>query len=150
MDPHVVSVRITPTLDYHAASETPLRAEVRALLAQLGWDERNPLRAIVKPGDTVLLKPNLVFDRVSDPRATLTSGMLIKAVCDLVLDALEGRGRVIIGDVPLQSAQFNEVVRLNGLAAVVAQYRDRNQPVELLDLRKEYLRVEDGIHKGIS
>src|SRR5690349_6141445 len=150
MDPDLVSVRMNTALDYDAAHEAELRSELRALLAQLGFDRANPMRSIVRPGDTVLLKPNLVFHAVSDPRAALTNGRLVKAVCDLVLEALGSRGRVIIGDVPLQSAVFDEVVHLSGLEAVVAEYRRNGKSVTLLDLRREYLRVADGIHRGVS
>jgi uncharacterized protein (DUF362 family) len=87
---------------------------------------------------------------VSDERATLTNGWFIKAVADLVLEALEGRGKVVIADVPLQSARFEEVIRLTELAEVMAEYRAVGAPVELLDLRKEYLEVgADGIHRGL-
>jgi uncharacterized protein (DUF362 family) len=146
----VVSVRIAPDLDYGADQVPALREEIVRLLEQLGADPRRPLGAVVRPGDLVVLKPNLVFDRVSDPRAALTNGWFIKAVCDLVLQALDGRGRVIIADVPLQSARFERVLDLTGLRQVMAGYRRDGAPVDLLDLRQEYLEVgEDGIYRGL-
>src|SRR5690349_1433470 len=126
-----------------------LSREIRALFEQLGASPRAPLSGIVRHGDTVVLKPNLVFDKVSHARAALTHGYFIKAVCDLVLEALDGRGRVVIADVPLQGAQFGEITRINSLDEVMADYQRRGAPVELLDLRQEYMQVENGVYRGI-
>jgi uncharacterized protein (DUF362 family) len=145
----LVAVHCDPGLDYGADHARALRREIEKALSLLGLGGGTPLADLIAPGDTVVLKPNLVFDRVSDPRAALTNGWIVKVVCDLVLDALRGRGRVVIADVPLQSAQFEEVVRLNGLDRVVDEYRRRRAPVELLDLRQEQLRLEGSIHKGL-
>jgi uncharacterized protein (DUF362 family) len=91
----------------------------------------------------------MVLDRVSDANAALTSGAIIRAVADLVLEALDGHGRVVIADVPLQSADFARVVALTGLDRVMASYRQAGLAVELRDLRQEWLVVEEGIHRGI-
>jgi uncharacterized protein (DUF362 family) len=146
----VVALGINRSLEYGAEHVATLRNELRALLERLGLDARAPLAGIVRPGDTVVLKPNLVHHQISDPRAALTNGWFVQAVCDMVLDALGGRGRVVIADVPLQSARFEQVVRLNGLESVIAEYRRRGAPVELLDLRQEYLRVDGMIHRGVQ
>ncbi len=147
----LVAVRLNPALDYGPEHVASLREELRRLLVQLGADPHSPLSGIVAPGDTVVLKPNLVFDRVSDHRATLTNGWFIKAVCDLVLEALQGRGRVIIADVPLQSARFERVIQLNELDLVMVGYRQSGAPVELRDLRQEYLQVQDdGMYRGLQ
>src|SRR6266542_4581904 len=69
----LVAVRLNPALDYGPEHVASLREELRRLLVQLGADPHSPLSGIVAPGDTVVLKPNLVFDRVSDHRATLTN-----------------------------------------------------------------------------
>jgi uncharacterized protein (DUF362 family) len=145
-----VAVRLNPALDYGPGQVAVLREEVCGLLARLGADPRAPFAGIVQPGDTVVLKPNLVFDRVSDPRATLTNGWFIKAVCDLALDALAGRGRLIIADVPLQGARFERVIQQNQLDQVMLEYQREGAPVELRDLRQEFLEVgEDGIYRGL-
>lgn len=146
----LVSVRINGTLDYDASRSEVTRGELHALLAQLGGDPAHPLAAVVRPGDTVLLKPNLVLDRVSDARAALTNGAVVRAVCDDALEALGGEGRVIIADVPLQSADFDRVIMLNGLGDVMARYRRLGAPVELLDLRQERLRIVNGMYRGLQ
>lgn len=142
--------RANTKLDYGASSVPALTEELRALLESMGADSRSPFSWLVRPGDKVVLKPNLVFDRISDPRAVLTNGWFIKAVCDLVLEALGGRGTVVIADVPLQSARFDRVVQLNELDRVMEEYRRLGAPVELRDLRQEYLEIgDDGIHRGL-
>jgi len=145
-----VSLRINPELDYSPGHVEALRGEVTALLMQLGGDSNAPLGGIVEPGNTVVLKPNLVYDRVPDPLSVLTNGALVRVVCDLVLEALKGSGRVIIADVPLQGAQFEAVIQLNGLAKVVADYRRSGAPVELLDLRQERLQIVDEMYRGLA
>src|SRR5437016_2683910 len=105
---------MSPHLDYDPASRSAVLAEVRALLVQ---------------------------DRVSDPASALTNGVLIEAVCHLVLEALEGRGKVIIADVPLQSADFEAVIALNGLRGVMERFVEARAPVALLDLRQERLMI---------
>lgn len=148
----VVALAIDRTLAYGPDHVPALRRALEALLARLGLagSGPGPLAGLVVPGDTVVVKPNLVYDRVSDPRAALTNGSLVQAVCDLVLDALGGRGRVVIADVPLQSARFDAVVRDTGLDRVMAHYRRQGAPVELLDLRQEYLRVDGTRHRGLE
>src|SRR6185312_10712919 len=128
-------VRLNRSLDYGADQVPAIREEIRTLLVGMGAEATQPLSWLVKPGDVVLLKPNLVFDRISDPRAVLTNGWFIKAVCDLVLDALKGSGKVVIGDVPLQSARFERVIELNSLREVMEIFRLAGAPVEVRDLR---------------
>src|SRR5207302_10194032 len=118
-----VALRVNPRLDYSPAHVEMLSREIRALFEQLGASPRAPLLSIVRPGDKVVLKPNLVFDKVSNTRAAVTNGCFIKAVCDLVLEAIGERGRVVIADVPLQGAQFGEITRTNSLDEVMAEYQ---------------------------
>ncbi len=146
---HLVSLRINRRLDYRPHTRAELREEVRGLLVQLGGGNANPLMGVVKPGDLVLLKPNLVLDRVSDPLAALTNSAVVEVVCDFALEALGTRGRVVIADVPLQSAQFEAVVALTGLDQVMERYARSGAPVQLLDLRQEYLHIVRGMHRGL-
>jgi uncharacterized protein (DUF362 family) len=146
----LVSVHVDPTLTYDAGNSASIRGALCALLSRIGADPVRPLQSIVRAGDQVLIKPNLVLDRVTDARAALTNGAVIKVICELVLEELEGSGRIIIADVPLQSADFNKVVAMNGVADVVAELQRDGHPVELIDLRKEWLRVERGIHRGVE
>src|SRR5205823_2101777 len=53
-------------------------------------------------------------------------------------------------DVPLQSADFEAVIALNGLQGVMARFREAGAPVTLLDLRQERLMIVDQMYRGLK
>jgi uncharacterized protein (DUF362 family) len=120
--------------------------EFRQFMRLLGWDaERygtrgwNPLGWLVRPGDTVLLKPNLV---VSDHpggdalvRCTDTDGPMLRCVAEYVLVALEGKGRLLVGDSPIKETDFAKATALTGVQAAVESLGRGPVPVELIDFR---------------
>jgi uncharacterized protein (DUF362 family) len=131
---------------------------VRELFRLLGLDaardgtpEWNPLAGIVRPGDAVFLKPNMIAHRHrlrDEWDYVITHGSVIRAVADYVCLALGGRGRIMIGDAPQSDSDWNGLVGRMGLDSLVAFYR-RTQPgleVELLDLRDEHHVDRDGIY----
>ena len=101
----------------------------------------NPLGELIEPGETVLLKPNLVKEsHPRDPegwRYVLTHGSVIRAVADYVYKALKGKGKVILADAPQTDSSFDKMVRLLGLDEISRFYRDRGLDFELIDLRQE-------------
>ena len=111
---------------------------VAALVDQLARDLE--LDGVVRPGQCVLIKPNLVLDRHprgGDLAALVTHGTVIRAVLGWVLRALGGRGRVIIGDSPLQTTDFARAIEATGLRAVVDEARRTSAvDIQLLDFRK--------------
>ena len=54
----------------------------------------NPFGSFIKPGDTVLLKPNFVrhFCENGDTKGLMTHGSLIRAAADYAYIALQGKG----------------------------------------------------------
>lgn len=121
---------------------------VRSAFRQAGLDaERygteawNPLGELIRPGETVLLKPNLIKEcHPRDPagwRYILTHGSVVRAVADYVFKALEGRGKVIIADAPQTDSHFDTIVRVLGLDAIRDFYCAHGLDVELVDLRRE-------------
>lgn len=135
-------------------------AAVREALALLRLDAAhldtpiwNPLRGVVRPGDTVVLKPNFVRDfRESSPddgECLITHGAVIRAVCDYVYLALNGRGRIVIADAPQNDADFSMVRRLAQLDELIAFYRRQaGFEIEVYDLRPECARKIDGVIVG--
>jgi uncharacterized protein (DUF362 family) len=109
----------------------------------------NPLRQLLSPGETVLLKPNLVKEsHPRDPNGwqyVLTHGSIIRAVADYVWKALEGRGRVIVADAPHTDSSFDAIVRLLGLDKVADFYRRQGLTFELIDLRQEEWTTRDSV-----
>jgi uncharacterized protein (DUF362 family) len=124
-------------------------AGVRRLLGLLGLDEArrgtpawNPLGGLVRPGDRVVIKPNLVRHRNgAEPHllALVTHPSVVRAVLDYVLIALEGRGDVTVGDSPVQECDFDALVDGTGLRETVqwVAARSGDVPVRLIDFRKE-------------
>lgn len=121
---------------------------IRTLLFMLGMDKENynkeswnPLGRIIKPGDNVLIKPNLV--RHYNPNGTgmgqmLTHGSVIRVALDYVYIALNGKGSITIGDAPLQSADFVKIVKIVGLGKIVDFYNKNSEmKINLVDFRIE-------------
>lgn len=135
-------------------------AGVRQALALLGCDASrygssawNPLGDVVRPDDTVVLKPNLVRDfRESSPDhadCLVTHGAVLRAVADYVFIALKGRGRIVIADAPQNDADFAALRHITQLDAVQAFYRDvAGFNVEVYDLRPERAKKIDGVIVG--
>lgn len=123
----------------------PVYALLRRLFAAMGLDAAhagtprwNPLSEILRPGDQVLVKPNLVYHQhyrggqlhwlVTDPR-------LIRAVCDYAFLAVGREGRVIVGDAPLQSADWDVLVRETRLDRLAVFYASHGYALSLRDFR---------------
>lgn len=114
-----------------------------------GSPKWNPLAAWISPGQTVLLKPNMVNqwhprDR-NGSEYVITHGSVVRAVADYVWKALDGRGRVIVADAPETYASFTEVARIMGLNEIRDFYRAQQLDFELLDLRQEEWVERDGV-----
>ncbi len=119
---------------------------VRKLFIDLGLDEDNadtlrwnPLGSIIKPGDKVLIKPNLVrhLHMSNGPYyAVVTHASVVRAVLDYVALALGGQGEIIVGDAPIQSADFGKILNRTGLQQVCDDVSNIwNMPVRLVDFR---------------
>jgi uncharacterized protein (DUF362 family) len=109
----------------------------------------NPLRGLVRPGETVLLKPNLVYELhprdAQGWRYVLTQGSVVRAVADYIWKALEGRGRLVLADAPITEASFSRIAELLGLNAIHDYYAERGLPFELVDLRLQEWTVRDSV-----
>ncbi|MFQ5707304.1 MAG: DUF362 domain-containing protein [bacterium] len=122
---------------------------IRELFHLLSLDEKNygtknwnPLGEIIKSGDKVLIKPNLVkHEKGEATGCVMTHASVLRPIVDYCLIALKGKGKITICDVPLQSADFELVKRQTGLDQLMSFYSKFDVPVELLDLR---------VHSAIS
>ncbi|MBW2595341.1 MAG: DUF362 domain-containing protein [Deltaproteobacteria bacterium] len=133
---------------------------VREALRLLKLDEEhygqrdwNPLGQIVRPGNTVVLKPNFIRDfRETQPRhedCLITHGSIIRAAVDYVYIALKGKGRIIIADASQNDADFDVIRRMAGLEEIQAFYRlHAGFEVEIYDLRPEKARKVNGVIVG--
>ena len=175
-DPRVVAVQHTapqyPTqVPYHPSERYPelhpklvtgeepngVYAAVRDALLSLGYDREragtpswNPMSAFIRPGDKVLLKPNLIRHSHSyiaeEWEQILTHGSLIRAVVDYVLLALEGKGSITIADGPQTDSDFDAICGRLGLRELCKFYEQQvGFPIRLVDLRNEHWIDRDGV-----
>lgn len=136
---------------------------VRKILEELGLDKENqgsaawnPLKTLVKPGQKVLIKPNLV--RGEHPygnsfvESMITHASVIRPLIDYVLLATEGEVHITIGDVPLQDCRWKDAVAKSGISALIDFYRKQKVRIELVDMRleKAYVNKYDIVHKKIK
>jgi uncharacterized protein (DUF362 family) len=132
-------------------------AAVRDAFALLGLDRAhagtsawNPLGGIVRPGDTVFLKPNMIAHRHvlrDEWDSLITHGSIIRAVVDYVHLALKGEGAIWLGDAPQTDSHWDLLLERMGLNALRDFYRARHGfDLELLDLRDEHYVEKDGIY----
>ena len=151
--------------DRIGARPNPAYAGVRTALQLLGLDRSgfgtvawNPLGELIRPGETVVLKPNFVRDfretQLGHGNCLITHGAVIRAVADYVYRALQGEGRIVIADAPQNDADFAQIRLIAGLDALQAFYRDvADFDLELYDLRPESARKIDGVivgHEALS
>lgn len=99
----------------------------------------NPFKEIIIPGDSVLIKPNLVMHSSRDQDIITTHVSVIRPIIDYVIIALKGKGKITIGDAPLQKCNFEKLVKHNGLQKVVKFYKENDINIDLFDFRKEML-----------
>jgi uncharacterized protein (DUF362 family) len=142
--------------DGASAAYATVRDSLRLLgldAARFGSAEWNPLQEFVHPGDTVVVKPNLVREyRESSPDhadCLTTHGAVIRAVVDYVFIALGGQGRIIVADAPISEANFAELRRIAGLDDIADFYRrSLGFGIEIYDLRPEAAIKIDGVIVG--
>ena len=130
----------------------------RQLLSKLSAETRNssnawnPLGSIIRPGDKVLVKPNLVRHihlKGGDYDAVVTHGSLVRCVLDYAALALKGDGEITVGDAPVQSADFAELVQRTGLREVCEDVsKCWNIPVRLMDFRLRSVTIDAGHRVG--
>ena len=100
---------------------------------------------MIRPGHTVVLKPNFVRDfretQAGHGDCLITHGSIIRAVLDYVYLALQGEGRIIVADAPQNDADFEAIRQIAGFDEVQGFYREHaGFAVEVYDLRPERAR----------
>lgn len=117
-----------------------------------GSEKWNPLGDYIKPGDYVLIKPNLVMDYnqnfLNGDECLYTQPGVVAAVIDYVILALHGDGRIVVGDAPMQECNF-ENIKNKGYGQLIRFYQEKNINIELVDFRELKSVVKDGIHHNI-
>jgi len=121
---------------------------IRNLFCEMSLDIKNyntkkwnPFGSFIKPGNNVLIKPNMVnhFHPLGfNMDCLITHGSVIRCVTDYVIIALRGKGRITIGDAPIQSANFDQTRKLNGLDKIIQFYNEQSLDIdiEIIDFRE--------------
>lgn len=134
--------------DAHIDTANEAYASVRELFRILEYDRQNfdtaawnPLGWLIKPGETVFLKPNMIAEKHyynDDWEYVITHGSVIRAVIDYVFIALRGKGKIIVGDAPSTEANFDEIIARMGLNEIGSLYsQEKDFEIEVIDLRDE-------------
>jgi uncharacterized protein (DUF362 family) len=125
----------------------PVYAAVRQLFAHLGFDAGrfgtsswNPLGHLIRSGDRVFIKPNLVTHEHRMPGGDLfsviTHASVVRAVADYAAVALKGTGEIVIGDNPSIDADFRKVLAATRLDTLPPVYEHLfGTRCRVLDLR---------------
>lgn len=116
----------------------------------IGTKKWSPFKGIVRKGDRVAIKPNLVFH--SHPLgddgflSMVTHASVIRPIIDYLLVETEGDVSILICDAPLQSADFKLICNKNGLDDLVKYYMTKGIYIPIVDLRYEISTLdEEGI-----
>ena len=118
---------------------------------RFGRKEWNPLEKIIKPGNTVLIKPNMVREshlhKFNEFNYVITHGSVIRAICDYVVIALKNAGTILFADAPETDADFDQLCQRNGLSKMLEFYHQNALGInfQILDLRKERWLKKDGV-----
>lgn len=126
---------------------------IRNNLIHLGLDREhintqawNPFKSFIIPGSSVLIKPNFVLHfnaSGNDISCLVTHPSVIRAALDYTAIALGNRGKIIIGDAPIQSCRIEDLLALNGLPKVIDFFRKNSDiEIEFRDMREEVIRLE--------
>lgn len=103
----------------------------------------NPLGEIIKEGDSVLLKPNWVMHynknkniKENSLECLITHPSVVRVVIDYCLIALNGTGRIIVGDAPMQGCDLDKLLDISGYNRLFGFYNDRSVDIHPVDFRQ--------------
>ena len=106
-----------------------IRCALNNMFKMLGYPIDNPLGEIIKPGMTVFIKPNWVASKwrescshKDDLYCIITHPNVLEVVVDYVALALNGNGKIIIGDNPSIDADFGELMRVLKIEHLKTKY----------------------------
>jgi uncharacterized protein (DUF362 family) len=119
--------------------------------AEFGSPRWNPLGELVRPGGSVVLKPNFIRHWNPGPApactvaSVITHGAVVRALADLAFRAVGERGRVTLAEAPQQDCDFSRIRDIAGLDAVQKEFAARGLALEMIDLRREAVTFTDGV-----
>jgi uncharacterized protein (DUF362 family) len=127
----------------------PVYDAVVSILELLGLDSEragtpawNPFGAWVKPGGSVVVKPNFVTNRDREKVlvgeeliCSSTHPSVLRPLLDLAWRALDGRGSLTVVDSPIEGSDIEDTVTRLGFVQMLSDLRARGMDVRWVDLR---------------
>lgn len=113
-----------------------------------GKEQWNPFKDMISPGNTVLLKPNLVRHinySGAGEECLYTHPSVVAVILDYVVIALKGAGKIIVGDAPVQSCNFDILIHESGYLELIEYYQSKGIDICLMDFRNFETDLEDNI-----
>lgn len=128
------------------SADNQVYAWIRRTLFDLGFDRANfntpdwnPLREIIEPGMTVLIKPNTVSHEHQEHKekfSVIIHASILRAVLDYVCIALQGRGKIVVADSQVIFGLFDEAMAASKVDQLLNWYRKQTPvPIDCFDLR---------------
>ena len=121
-----------PFAGHVSTSPNNAYAGVRDLFHLMGYDaanwgtpQWNPLGFLIKPGMTVVLKPNFVLSfhkKHADIYSIITHPSVLRAIADYCWIALQGSGTIIIADAPQYNCNFQQLLETTQLQTLADVY----------------------------
>ena len=141
-----VSVVSTNDIRYNNEGHIYKMVEESFILLELdkekfGTDEWNPLGTYIKPGNNVVIKPNLVLHKnylkghEGDVECVYTQPSVVKPIIDYVIKAQHGEGKIVVGDAPIQECDFDKLINESGYKKLIDGYKEKGYNIELKDFR---------------
>ena len=135
------------------AGENMVYTAIRKLFCGLQLDQENignsrwnPLGKYITPGQTVLLKPNLVnhhnpaeMDKKKGMDCLITHPSIVRCIFDYVYIALKGKGKIIIADAPVQDCEFDKLLNNTGYGELFQYLHQKSSNtliIQTADLRE--------------
>ena len=127
---------------------------IRGALAAVGLDGERPLEGLIRPGDCVVLKPNLIREahttRPKEWEQVITHGAVIRVMAELTAEALCGQGRIVIADGPQTDSDFDGICARTGLKEIGERMRYSGIRCDVIDLRRDrWFQKGDVINKRV-
>jgi uncharacterized protein (DUF362 family) len=110
--------------------------------ARVGTPDWNPFGSLVRPGGSIVIKPNFVTNRDREKLlvgeqllCSSTHPAVLRPLIDLAWRALEGRGSLVVIDSPIEGSDIEDTVSRLGFTAMLAALRERGIGLRWIDLR---------------
>jgi uncharacterized protein (DUF362 family) len=151
------SAATTYSSEWASADEFPEKRLLRELSSRLEPGSDNLFRGQVQPGNRVVVKPNWVLHFHPyglDPFSVITHSSVLRAVVDLIYEALGGDGEIVIADAPQFNCDFAKLLAVTQVEQIAHHYRSRHGfEVAIRDLRQiaclapdlTFIRAEDRV-----